>query len=127
MRKGRSTSKPTKAEEAHILAVKYGGCVCCWLLGYHRDDDGPLAEAHHLLSGGIRRGHEHTIGLCPYHHRAQLIVSSWDHAMHRVRLGPSLAEGSTPFHDYFGSDDDLQAMQSRLLQQRHPTTGGTRP
>lgn len=115
MKRGRSTGNPTRAEAAWIDAVKRAGCLCCIARGYRHDPDGPLVEAHHLLSGGIRRGHLHTVGLCAWHHRGRLIVTGWTHAQHRAQLGPSLAEGSVPFRDAFGDDDALMAAQKRLL------------
>lgn len=121
MRRGRSTGKPTRAESAWIDTVKRLGCLCCIARGYPHDPDGPAVEAHHLLSGGIRRGHEHTVGLCAWHHRGRLIVQGWTHAHHRELLGPSLAEGSVPFHEAFGDDDALMAAQLRLIDQNTRT------
>lgn len=115
MKRGRSTTGPTLAEAAWLRMVKEAGCVCCAARGYDREPGGPLAEAHHLLSGGIRRGHMHTVGLCAWHHRGRLIVSGWTHASHRRLLGPSLAEGSVPFHEAFGDDDALMAATHALI------------
>lgn len=115
MKRGRSTGNPTLAEAAWLRMVKEAGCVCCAARGYDREPGGPLAEAHHLLSGGIRRGHLHTVGLCAWHHRGRLIVTGWTHATHRRLLGPSLAEGSVPFHEAFGDDDALMAATHALI------------
>lgn len=115
MRRGRSTGNPTNAEAAWLRAVKHAGCVCCAARGYYREEAGPLAEAHHLLIGGIRRGHLHTVGLCAWHHRGRLIVTGWTHATHRRLLGPSLGEGSVPFHEAFGDDDALMAATHALI------------
>lgn len=115
MKRGRSTGNPTLAEAAWLRMVKEAGCVCCAARGYDREPGGPLAEAHHLLSGGIRRGHMHTVGLCAWHHRGRLIVTGWTHATHRRLLGPSLAEGSVPFHEAFGDDDALMAATHALI------------
>lgn len=111
-----STTTPTKAEAQWITDVKRFGCLCCMALGYRWERDGPLVEAHHLLSGSIRRGHLFTIGLCAWHHRAAVVVSGWSLAVHRRLLGPSLAEGSVPFHARFGTDDELLAKQQRLVE-----------
>ena len=97
--------------------VKRLGCLCCLRLGLAHDEDGPMVEAHHLLSGGIRRGHSFTVGLCAWHHRGRLTVAGWTLGMHREFLGPSLAEGSVPFHDRWGSDEDLLEQQEALLEQ----------
>ncbi len=118
MKRGRSTGNPTLAEAACLRMVKEAGCVCCAARGYDREPGGPLAEAHHLLSGGIRRGHMHTVGLCAWHHRGRLIVTGWTHATHRRLLGPSLAEGSVPFHEAFGDDDALMAATHALIARR---------
>lgn len=115
MKRGRSTGKPTAAEDAWIKAVKRRGCICCISRGYEHDPDGPEVEAHHLLSGGIRRGHLHTVGLCIWHHRGRLLVSGWSFAAHRTGLGPALSEGSVPFHEAFGSDVELMGQQRALL------------
>jgi hypothetical protein len=116
VKRGRSTGKQTKAEAAHVQAVKRSGCLCCIALGYAHDPDGPMVEAHHLLSGGIRLGHMHTLGLCPWHHRGQPFVAGWSIEEHRERLGPPLSEGSVTFHARFGSDQELQRQQRQLLR-----------
>lgn len=105
----------TKAEDSHIDAITRAGCVCCIALGYPHDPDGPRVEAHHLLSGGIRIGHAATVGLCQWHHRSRLVVTGWDHAMHRAKLGPSLLDGSVPFHARFGDDASLIEQQAAIL------------
>ncbi len=105
----------TKAERAWLGRVKQAGCLCCLSLGLDHDPDGPMVEAHHLLDGGMRRGHDATVGLCQWHHRGRLMLEGWTHAMHREFLGPSLAEGSVPFHARFGDDDALIARQRDVL------------
>lgn len=115
MRNSRSTGKPTAAEEAWIIAVKRRGCQCCIAKGWEHDPDGPMVEAHHLLSGGIRRGHMHTVGLCAWHHRGQRMFGYWTAAEHRDQLGPALSDGSVPFHAEFGDDDELMRRQRELL------------
>lgn len=104
-----STGKPTKAEKARMDAIKNGPCVCCHMRGIASI----WPEIHHLLSGNKRRGHMFTIGLCGHHHRnaghTNLVHPDigW--------IGPSLANGSKPFHAAFGSDDQLLEYQNRLL------------
>lgn len=44
-----------------------------------------------------------------------MTLEGWTHAMHREFLGPSLAEGSVPFHARFGDDDALIARQRDVL------------
>ena len=115
MRRGSSTGTMTKAERAWVDAVKRAGCLCCIQRGFPHDMDGSVVEAHHLLSGGVRRGHLFTVGLCSWHHRGRLIVEGWTNERHRERLGPALSEGSVPFRDEFGSDDALLEMQVQMM------------
>lgn len=105
----------TVAEKARVDGVKRAGCLCCLAMGFIHDEDGPVVEAHHLLSGGIRRGHLFTVGLCMWHHRARIFVTGWDHAAHRKNLGPTLEQEANAFHALFGSDDALLDSQNRLL------------
>lgn len=110
MRKSRSTNAPTKAESAWIVAVKEGPCLACYTLAKVC----PGSDAHHLLSGGRRRGHMATIGLCAWHHRG---VPDWGCTASEMResYGPSLMDGSKLFRDAYGTDDELLALQKRLL------------
>ncbi len=56
----------TKAEQRWVDAILQIGCCVCARLGY----PGTPGEVHHLLRGGRRIGHLHTILLCsPGHHR----------------------------------------------------------
>lgn len=119
MKRGRSTTKPTQAEAARIVAVKSGPCVACVI---RATQPGVLSnfrpwtsgDYHHLLSGGRRIGHMAGVCLCAWHHRA---VPDWGCSPQEMRehYGPSLAEGSKPFHAAFGSDAELLAKQSELL------------
>ena len=56
----------TKAESEWMDAISRLGCICCHLQGF----PGTPAEIHHILRGGRRIGHLHTLPLCaPGHHR----------------------------------------------------------
>jgi len=113
-----STRAPTKAERAHLAAVKALPCVACVI-----DDRfdvltvcGPT-EVHHLLSGNKRRGHMFVLPLGAWHHRG---VCSDLNCLSDMRFwyGPSLAEGSKPFHARYGTDDELLARVNALLAGR---------
>jgi hypothetical protein len=71
------------------------GCIACNMQGRYAEPD-----IHHLVSLGPRN-HQRTIPLCPAHHRGVF----HDEAVH----GPSLANGSKPFREYFGTDEFLLA------------------
>ena len=107
MKRGRSTGKPTVEEAARIVAVKSCECVAC---GFP-----PPCDAHHLLSGGRRRGHMFTIGLCVYCHRGHPWAGRTGRWM-RANHGPSLMDGSKLFHATYGDDETLLQKQERLLE-----------
>ena len=97
MKRGPSTGNQTKSEAVWIDTIKRAGCICCDSEGFTPDSDSepPLVEAHHLLSGGIRRGHLFSLGLCAWHHRGRAIDAAviarrwsrwWDAYGARVRL-----------------------------------------
>lgn len=106
----------TVAERKRTDAVKRGGCLCCIAKGFEPDMDNPPAvDGHHLTSASLRLGHEFMVGLCVWHHAGRLYVEGWDIDMHRDNLGPSLAEGSKPFNEAFGSDEFLLEWQNERL------------
>lgn len=115
MRKGLSTGKPTKAEAQRIEDCKNGPCMACvklygigswWIISH--------CDYHHLKSGNIRRGHRYGIGLCGWHHRR---IPENGYTIERMTAiwGPSLMDGSRKFHETYGSDDELLALQDELI------------
>lgn len=117
MKRGRTTGTPTKAEAERIRACKEGPCIACESLGDHwlQRCDAEGCDYHHLKSGNMRRGHEYGIGLCVWHHRGHPLPGLTSPQM-RELFGPSLMDGSRLFHETYGSDDELLAMQNRLLE-----------
>lgn len=104
-----STKKATPAEVGRFEKLQLLGCIACRMLRVN----GRSAEIHHLLSGNKRRGHEYTIPLCGYHHRG---VTNLSKAQALDAYGPSLADGSKPFHERFGSDEFLLDKTNELLR-----------
>lgn len=111
-----STGTPTEAQQWRFVLMKEIGCVCCWMRGFQNVEP----EIHHLLSGGIRRGHDETVALCQWHHKAWPIANR-SHAWCRNNLGPSLLESPEQFHFEFGNDDTLLQIQNTFLA---AATGG---
>lgn len=118
MKRGRSTGKPTKREEARIVACKEGPCVACIVqsrthgMPHWRVHFG--GDYHHTKSGNIRRGHRHGFLMCKWHHVGHPVVA-FTAAETRAIYGPSLMDGSRLFHEHYGDDDSLIAMQDRLI------------
>jgi hypothetical protein len=114
-----STGKPTKEEAARIVAAKEGPCMACLVLSERGDmDDGWVVHGcdyNHTKSGNVRRGHMQGYALCVYHHRRHPIEWLTLEGT-RAKFGPSLMDGSRLFHETYGSDDDLIALQTQVLQ-----------
>jgi hypothetical protein len=108
----------TKAHKERFAAIKSLGCLACRKLGLAMFC-GPI-EAHHLLSGGRRMGHDKTIPLGSWHHRGipWLTFSAKEMA---EAFGPSLRLQSKLFHATFGSDDELLAEINEMIQQPEAT------
>jgi len=116
MKRGRSTGKPTQREAERIVACKEGRCIACVVWSQKKPWVIPVygCDYHHLKSGNIRRGHRYGIGLCAWHHRG--IPHAGMLPKHcAIVHGPSLMDGSRKFHETYGSDDELLAMQDELI------------
>ncbi len=96
----------TKADRAHFALLKAKPCVCCRIEGVTQPNP---TTAHHLLSGGRRRGHQQSIPLCMHHHLGTPIPG-WTKARMTELYGPSLANGSKPFRARYGDDEKLLAL-----------------
>lgn len=105
--------KATKSQRARMAKVKALPCVACRKLGLRGVQCG-VTEVHHLLSGGRRRGHDHTVALGSYHHRGVLQPGLSLVVMNTV-YGPSLRLASKKFHEQFGDDDSLLRETNELL------------
>lgn len=114
MKQGRSTGRPTKAQESRFFLIREVGCIACRTRGITR-----AAEVHHLTIGGKhgqkRRGHDYTIGLCAWHHRGENAFGSAELGV--LTYGPSYAREPRKFRETFGSDDVLLALQEKLIEE----------
>lgn len=114
MKKGRSTGKPTRAQEERFFLIREIGCIACLSRGITR-----AAEVHHLTIGGKhgqkRRGHDFTVGLCSWHHRGENAFGSA--SLGELTYGPSYAREPRKFRETFGHDDKLLAEQERLIEE----------
>lgn len=112
-----STGKPNKEESARIVAAKEGPCMACFVVS--RDEGLCPTELgndyHHTLSGGRRRGHMHGFSLCLWHHRGVPIDGALPSYM-RFYHGPSLMDGSKPFREAYGTDQELIDLQTITIE-----------
>lgn len=86
---------PTKHERERMRLIKELGCIVCGSAPCH---------AHHLLSGGVRRGHRWTIGLCERHHVGERKEDVSYHGCKKT------------FHALCGYDEELLCKQDDLLR-----------
>ena len=103
---------PTKAEKRRMTAIAEIGCVCCRMdkMGFRP------AEVHHLLDGGVRRGHAFTVGLCDFHHRGVVGNGIVFASPSLVSGGRDFEGGTKAFHAHYGTDDELLEYQDTLLK-----------
>ena len=103
----------TKADEERRTKIHAGNCMACEQRGINLTNSG-YVQWHHL-DGKTKPGcHQKTIGLCLWHHQG-CPMENFTHAECREYYGPSLNEGSRPFHAEFGSDTFLLQMQNEIL------------
>lgn len=103
----------TKADEERRRKIHSGNCMACEQRGIDLTNTG-YVQWHHLAG---KKRHDLTIGLCYWHHQARPIDDR-SHEYCRQHYGPSLAEGSKPFHAEFGSNEFLLQMQNDILDGR---------
>jgi hypothetical protein len=116
LKRGRSTGKPTAAQQRRWEAMREKGCVCCRQLRIANDL--PI-EIHHLNIGGLagqkRRGHDETVALCAWHHRGVISHGETASSM-QWKFDCSLARGSKEFRRTFGTDDLLLQYQNKVIE-----------
>lgn len=100
----------TKADLARREAIHAGNCMACAQLGMDVSGQG-VVQFHHTAG---KKRHDLTCGLCLYHHMGRPFPGLSLQEMRR-EYGPSLAEGSKPFHQRFGTNSELLAYQNELL------------
>jgi hypothetical protein len=119
MKRGRSTGKPTLAQQQRMDAIAEIGCIVAHSLGIDLDDRPIPAEVHHLTVGGKhgakRLGHDFTIGLNPWSHRGEPF-GGMSAARCEELFGPSYARQPRKFRQEVGSDDYLLDLQNTLIE-----------
>lgn len=92
---------PTKQEAAWMDAITALGCIACLIDGF----PGTPGAVHHLLRGGLRIGHLHSICLCdPGHHQNGAPLG-------KVSRHPWKAR----FEERYGTEEELLALTKLKL------------
>lgn len=95
---------PTAAESAWMDSITVLGCIACLIDGH----PGTPGAVHHILRGGQRIGHMHTICLCdPGHHQN-------GQQFGKVSRHPWTAR----FEAQYGTEDALLDLTQQLVQGR---------
>lgn len=118
MRKGRSTTTPTKQEAERIVACKEGPCMACDVIRSNSRNgcDNEGCDYQHMKSGNIRMGHMHGYALCAWHHRRVPFDGCTPSYMVKM-YGPSLLDGGKTFAKAYGSEKELWERQNQILRE----------
>lgn len=100
----------TAADSERFRRLGEMGCIVC------RQNFGAFvqSEVAHLTDGGRRTGHQRTIPLCPWHHRA---VPTGDIPSTQMLIiyGPSFAKSKRDFVAAFGTELELLEATDKWL------------
>lgn len=112
----------TRKEKRWIETIKEQvGCLACY------QDSGILgtpADAHHLIDGGRRIGHLHTVPLCAWHHRGHRPEDCRTDGEAEAVHGPALSRNSKAFHERYGDDTHLLWLARSLARRFEQNTIG---
>jgi hypothetical protein len=100
----------TKADLERRALIHAGHCMACIQRKIDMRGSG-YVQWHHTAG---KKRHDLTCGLCYWHHQAGPMFGK-SPAELRSEYGPSLAEGSKPFHAAFGSNASLLERQNEML------------
>lgn len=106
----------TDADARRFRDLQDIGCIACIIEGEKRGEDrrGTPADIHHRING-YRAGHQHTIPLCPWHHRA-VPPSHLGRWQATLALGPSKAHNPKAFASEYGTDEELERRTNAELR-----------
>jgi len=108
------TARITDLDRKRFEAIRSIGCVCCLAKGF----PDAAVTVEHITDRGRRYPdeHQHTIGLCEWHHLG-ICLPGADPLKMSGSMGPSLAWGRTPFEATFGDEYDvLLRFQNWLIE-----------
>lgn len=96
--------KIRKADKERFDRLQQIGCIACLLDGRYL-----WADVHHILSGGYREDHQHTIPLCPWHHRSVPQAGMSQRETYEL-MGPSLDRKKREFVERYGTELFLKSL-----------------
>ena len=105
------TKAATKAQQERFSELQRIGCIACNVsrLGFRH------AEIHHITRSGRRLGHDYTIPLCAWCHRAVPDGNLSPKEM-EGRIGPSLARNKRRFVEVYGTELELLERVEKLRE-----------
>jgi RecA-dependent nuclease len=116
MKRGRSTGKPTYAQQRRHDTIRDLGCIVAHMRGLGFVP----CEIHHLTTGGKhgqkRLGHDHVIGLNTWSHRGEPFGGMTAGQCYEM-FGPSYARQPRAFREQIGDDERLVWLQRELLDE----------
>jgi hypothetical protein len=103
----------TKADQKRLDIIHRLPCMACVQIGANITP----VEANHIVDKGYRRlsgGHQATIPLCEWHHRAAFRLGMTAKEMTNI-FGPSLARSKRAFVKRFGNERELLANIDKVI------------
>lgn len=102
---------PTKSERIRMHLMKHDlGCIVTRIKrGIYAPPD-----IHHILDGGRRLGHAHTIPLTPWYHRGIITTEHTTKEMLDM-FGPSMALDKRAFEKKFGTESELLKLTDYMI------------
>lgn len=106
-----SLGSPTKKQIRRFQMAQSVGCICSHIMGLGYND----CEIHHILSGGRRISHDHTICMSAWHHRG-IVPSGFTEKEVKEVMGPSMAKNPKEFEEVFGTQMELLEFQNEAIK-----------
>jgi hypothetical protein len=105
------TDAPNKSEKRRMDQIVDMGCIASLLEGRPNTP----CQIHHILSGGRRMGHSHTIGLTPWYHVGEPVQGLTKQRCREI-YGPSLALEPKAFVQRYGTELELVELITELCE-----------
>ena len=101
----------TKEDKRRFSLLSQVGCICCKQFGIHNE----WIQAHHIVEGNKRRGHQFTLPLCTWHHEG-VPPEGMTREQTEALVGPSL-KSKKRFDEVFEGEMELLEKVNDILRE----------
>ena len=109
----RAIPKPTPEQQARQDKARAMGCIACRMDGVANQCG--WSQIHHQTQSGRQLGQDETVCLGAWHHMGQCLPGYTSTDM-KIEFGPSLAKGSKPFYERYGTNAEQLEYQNRIIE-----------